>query len=282
MPEHQDLAIAEDVAITEDVAVAGDVAVGDAAIVGVAVTSVWRSPDSPRPVDAPIVAARPDPAAWLAALDAHAREDETGDGRLGLHGRIETQLVEGEPVRVVERSPDGAWARVECLWQPSPTSAGGYPGWVPAAHLSAVRAGGKLTPYPPATVPADHGGEGDHPSVVLAREHVGLPYLWGGVTPYGFDCSGLVHWVWRRLGVRTPRDAYAQQEALAPVDIEQARSGDLYFFAHRGRRIHHVGIVTAAGRMVHASETGSVLVEEDLPAERRATLVAAARVVPAP
>jgi hypothetical protein len=248
------------------------------AVVRVPVTSVWQAPDRPRPVDRPILAPDADSAAWLAALDAHRDEDETGGGRLGLHGRIETQLVLGEPVRIVGTTADGAWAQVRCLWQPSPKSADGYPGWVPTTHLASVTTEAELPPYPPRTVPAGHGANGDHPTVSLAREHLGLPYLWGGLTPSGFDCSGLVHWAWRTLGTRVPRDAYAQQEVLLPLDIEEARSGDLYFFAHPGRRIHHVGIVTAADRMVHASETGGVLVEEDLPPERRATLVAAARV----
>lgn len=256
------------------------------AVVHVPVTSVWQGPDRPRPVDRAIVDEDPDTSAWLAALDSHAGEDESGNGRLGLHGRIETQLVEGEPVRIVETTPDGAWAHVRCPWQPSPTSRDGYPGWVPTIHLRALATEAELTPYPQRSRPV--GGEvngspgreatGEHPTVLLARQHLGLPYLWGGLTPYGFDCSGLVHWAWRTLGIRVPRDAYAQQEALGAVELDAVRSGDLYFFAHPGRRIHHVGIVTAPGRMVHASETGGVLVEEDLPPERAATLVAAARV----
>jgi cell wall-associated NlpC family hydrolase len=175
---------------------------------------------------------------------------------------------------------------VRCPWQPSPKSVDGYPGWVPTTHLRALTTEAELAPYPQRTGPAGGGLDGDasreangeHPTVSLARQHLGLPYLWGGLTPYGFDCSGLVHWAWRTLGVLVPRDAYAQQDALASVDLDAVQPGDLYFFAHSGRRIHHVGIVTAPGRMVHASETGGVLVEEDLPPERAATLVAAARV----
>jgi hypothetical protein len=250
----------------------------DLAVVRVPVTTVWQAPDRPRPVDRPIVGAEPDPAVWLAALDTHSGEDETGDGRLGLHGRIETQLVEDEPVRIVETTPDGAWAHVRCPWQPSPKSSDGYPGWVPAAHLRSLTTQAEPAPYGRPEQPAAAEPDGEHPAVSLARKHIGLPYLWGGLTPYGFDCSGLVHWAWRTLGTTVPRDAYAQQEALSAVDLDAVLSGDLYFFAHPGRRIHHVGIVTAPGRMVHASETGGVLVEEDLPAERMATLVAAARV----
>ena len=78
-------------------------------VVRVPVTTVWSSPESPRPVDAPVVADDPDVAGWLAALDARTADDESGDGRLGLHGRVETQLLEGEPVCVTDTS--GSWSR---------------------------------------------------------------------------------------------------------------------------------------------------------------------------
>jgi cell wall-associated NlpC family hydrolase len=117
----------------------------------------------------------------------------------------------------------------------------------------------------------------DHPAVIAARRHIGLPYLWSGLSPLGFDCSGLVTHTWRRLGVVVARDAYAQADFVEAVGLDDVRSGDLYFFARAGSRVHHVGIVVRPGRMVHASETGGVLVEEDLPADRLATLVAAGR-----
>lgn len=98
-----------------------------------------------------------------------------------------------------------------------------------------------------------------------------------GSDPLGFDCSGLVLHTWRRLGVVVARDAYAQADFATPVALDDVQPGDLYFFARPGARIHHVGIVVEPGRMVHASETGGVLVEEDLPAARLDTLVAAGR-----
>lgn len=240
----------------------------------VEVTTVWAGPTSPRDVDAAVVGNPPDVAAWLSVLDEHADDDESGRGRMGLHGRVETQLVAGEPVHVVGLDATGRWAEVRMPWQPSPKDPAGYPGWVPAAHLAP--ADGPGLPDGPARRDG-LGPDGVAEVLAFARAHIGLQYLWSGTTPLGFDCSGLVHTAWRRLGVMVPRDAYAQAEAASPVALADVRAGDLYFFARPGRRVHHVGIVTAPGRMVHASETGGYLVEEDLPPERLATLVAAGR-----
>ncbi|WP_374968957.1 C40 family peptidase [Terrabacter sp. BE26] len=246
-------------------------------LVRVPVTTVWSAPDSPRPVDEPIVRDVPDAREWLAALDANAGDDESGNGRLGLHGRVETQLLEDEPVTVVGTDPSGSWAQVVAPWQLSPKDERGYPGWVPAAHLASVVAEHSPPAPPPHPAPGSVDDDATHPAVAEARRHLGLPYLWCGTTPLGFDCSGLVLHAWRLLGLVVARDAYAQAESATPIDLDSVQPGDLYFFARPGRRIHHVGIVVRPGRMVHASETGGVLVEEDLPADRVATLVAAGR-----
>ena len=241
----------------------------------VPVTTVWVDPSSPRQVDAVAVADTPDPVAWLAILDANDMRTDAEAGRLGLHGRVETQLVEGEPVIVTRTDATGRWSHVVAPWQLSPKDTRGYPGWVPSAHLHPL-AGHETVPVRPPVGPPPQNAV-PHPAVGIAREHIGLRYLWSGTSPLGFDCSGLVLHTWRRLGLVVSRDAYAQAETAAPVALDDVEPGDLYFFAHPGRRVHHVGIVVHAGRMVHASETGGVLVEEDLPQQRVDTLVAAGR-----
>jgi cell wall-associated NlpC family hydrolase len=232
-----------------------------AAVVGVAVATLWSSPDRIRAVDAPALAPCPDVAAWVAGMDDRER---VGDVVL-------SQLARGERVLVEEVLPSG-WARVVALDQPAPRfDPRGYPGWLVAAHVSAA---------PPVASPAALSTPpGDAAWVVeQARGFLGVPYVWGGATAHGIDCSGLVRLVWGRAGVLLPRDSSDQADATRPVPAGTERAGDLYVFARPGRRIHHVGIVTAPGRMLHACYTRRVVVEEALPADRAATLVGARRV----
>ncbi|MBO3142992.1 C40 family peptidase [Dermatophilus congolensis] len=87
--------------------------------------------------------------------------------------------------------------------------------------------------------------------IAIAKTQVGTPYLWGGSTPTGFDCSGFTQYVYKKAGLRLPRTAAEQQQALTPTS--KPRPGDLVFY---GRSAHHVGIYLADGLMLHAPHTG--------------------------
>jgi len=246
--------------------------------VNVPVATLWAAPDKPRLVDAPAIADSPDMDAWLAALDEHRGDAEDGNGRLGLHGRVHTQLLAGEPVVVAaERPGEPGWVQVVCPWQPSELDPRGYPGWLRRAHLISDDTQ-SFSEGPEDESWALTAQQREQPVVALARQHLGLAYLWGGMSPLGLDCSGLVHLVHRELGVVVPRDAHTQETAATPVALDEAQPGDLYFFAHPGKTTHHVGIVTQPGSMIHAPGTGQGIVEEPLDDGRRATLTGAGRV----
>jgi peptidoglycan hydrolase-like protein with peptidoglycan-binding domain len=89
-------------------------------------------------------------------------------------------------------------------------------------------------------------------AVRMAKHYIGVRYVWGGESPHGFDCSGLVQFVYRKLGVELPRVTYAQWHAGRHISRTQLRPGDLVFFHHHG----HVGIYVGHGWFLHAPRTG--------------------------
>ena len=104
----------------------------------------------------------------------------------------------------------------------------------------------------PSTAP----GAGYPEAASIALEYLGIPYQWGGASPTtGFDCSGLVMYVYAQLGVQLPHQAAAQYGYGVPVPRDQLLPGDLVFFDD----LSHVGIYIGDGEFVHAPQTGDVV-----------------------
>ncbi|MGN7372810.1 C40 family peptidase [Bacillus halotolerans] len=87
---------------------------------------------------------------------------------------------------------------------------------------------------------------------------LGLPYLWGGISGFGFDCSGFMYSVFKANGYRIPRDAGDQAKTGKEVPLHDIGAGDLLFFAYEegNGAIHHVGLSIGDGKMLHSPKTG--------------------------
>ncbi len=89
---------------------------------------------------------------------------------------------------------------------------------------------------------------------LTAQELLNIPYLWGGRSFFGVDCSGFVHLVYKINGIKMPRDSYQQAEVGEPLTfVEESQPGDLAFFENAEGRVVHVGIMLENQRIIHAS-----------------------------
>ncbi len=119
--------------------------------------------------------------------------------------------------------------------------------------------------------------DGSHPAAVeIARQYLGVPYVWAGASPSGgFDCSGLVLYVYAQLGIDLPHFARSQYECGQHIAYSALMPGDLVFFGSSVETIHHVGIYIGDGQFIHAPQTGDVVKISNLSA--RSDLIGACR-----
>lgn len=100
--------------------------------------------------------------------------------------------------------------------------------------------------------------------VSLAKQYIGTPYVWGGESPTGFDCSGLLQYVWGKNGVNIPRTTYAQFTSGSPIAKGQLQAGDAVFFkGSDSKNVNgqilpgHVGLYIGNGKFIEAPHTGA-------------------------
>jgi gamma-D-glutamyl-L-lysine dipeptidyl-peptidase len=259
---------------------------GQSATVDVSVATLWQAPGIVRTIDAPSLRNPVD-------LDAWNRNLASTGARAWLDGRVVTQALYGERVKVL--AVRNGWAKVVVPDQPTPLDRRGYPGWLPLRQLvTGYRMSGRLltvvvrkatlhlgrrkirlsygtqlpqvgrtggawrvrTPDGPGWIAANALGDPASvtgPAVVAAaKRFVGLRYLWGGVSAWGFDCSGLVWDVFRTRGVTVPRDAAPQSRSGRPVSADGLRPGDLVFY---GSPAFHVAIYAGRGTMIESPDS---------------------------
>jgi cell wall-associated NlpC family hydrolase len=228
------------------------------ATVRVPVANVWEAPNAGHlPLD---------PHVWPTAQITYAQ-------RIALVGHMPTQVLYGESVRVLEKR--SGWTHIAVPDQPSPLDRRGYPGWVRSWQLgpavqtplvvtvkSAKLANGIEVGFgsqvPSGALPASatRALPRTRADIVrTAKQFLGLHYLWGGLSAWGYDCSGLTWAVYRAHGITIPRDADAQFAAGTPVALSTVRPGDLLFY--ESPVVGHVSMALGNGQMIEAPNSRS-------------------------
>lgn len=202
-----------------------------------------------------------DRAEFLGRLDAGAPEPDawivTGRGVLAREGPARHDAPVAELVQGGRVHPSAdAELRLKTVRVRLPD---GLEGWIPAtAAIPAERLEERFTRAGRAIL--------DH-----AAQFLGSPYLWGGTSERGFDCSGLIQRIYALHGIRLPRDSDQQAAVGEPLEPDASwagvKAGDLAFFSETGDRATHVGILAEGGRVLHCSTTRHGVAWDELAAD---------------
>jgi cell wall-associated NlpC family hydrolase len=95
--------------------------------------------------------------------------------------------------------------------------------------------------------------------ITEAKKYIGTPYLWGGSTPAGFDCSGFAQYVYAKVGLSIPRTTATQWAGM--TSISSPNIGDLVFFNTSGTGVSHVGIYLGNNQMIHSGSKGVTITD---------------------
>lgn len=271
----------------------------------VPVSTVWRNIEKARDIDHDATAYPANIQKWLLSLNLEQKLSFCDDSR------IDTQLLYGEPLEVVEEIGD--WCKVVCIEQASESDERGYPGFIPKSHIGEIdgidvsdKEGIQFarviepktlsykdnqpfyvlsfnTTLPVQSIEQDYvyvnSPDGTlklkkeavriqsarlpeiNPSFSTlydsASKYIDLGYLWGGMSSYGYDCSGYVYHMYRHLGFDLPRDAHEQYLSTTPIEKSELLPGDLVYFSNDKdiEKISHIGIYIGNGYMIHSPNT---------------------------
>ena len=285
--------------------------IGSHAYINVPVALLWKEAQLQRDLDHPSLSDMPDIRTWLSSL--------TYEQRLWLVGKVETQVLLGTKVRILDSKEK--WVKIAVSLQPTHKNTNGYPGWLLSNQLNSngsfyetqgdfIRISKSPTTWLYDSPHLNHKvmeisfntklavikKSDTAVSVQLPSEKLlwlniedvcldpcikpldgltiyetgtkflGLPYLWGGMSGFGFDCSGFVHSIHQYHGITIPRDASEQAQQGTIVEKDKLEIGDVIFFAYEKGKgsIHHVGIYAGEGKLLHAPKTGLSIEEIDL------------------
>ena len=173
--------------------------------------------------------------------------------RRSLLSSIKSEIARIEAAEARRQARLQAQAQARLAANPPTNSSGGGGG----GEAESSGGGGSASPPPASDAssggsapPARYGGV-----VGVAMRYLGVPYRWGGASPSGFDCSGLVMYAFAQVGVSLPHNAAMQYGYGSPVSRSQLAPGDVVFFNGLG----HNGIYIGGGQFVHAPHTGDVV-----------------------
>jgi gamma-D-glutamyl-L-lysine dipeptidyl-peptidase len=239
---------------------------GQQASIDVSVATLWKAPNLYRTIDRPSVTNPADPAAW-------SRNLATTADRIWLDSHVQTQALYGQQVTIL--AVQGGWAKVAVRDEPDPQDPHGYPGWLPLRQLkpalddsggylvvrartATLRVAGKTIRLSYGTrLPVVAGNRVRTPDgigvvsgaalplspsnasiIAQGKRFLGTHYLWGGLSAWGFDCSGLIWDLYRAHGLTIPRDADPQMHHGTPVARADLKPGDLLFFGTKNYADH--------------------------------------------
>lgn len=148
-----------------------------------------------------------------------------------------SQLLLNEVAEVMETAKD--FTKVKCLYD-------GYEGWIANNQYKITdKANEDITQAKELTAENIRG---------VAMQYLDVPYIWGGKSKCGIDCSGFAQQVYKTFGIKLPRDSYQQAELGEMVGfLMEVQTGDLAFFDNEEGRITHVGIMLSHDEIIHAS-----------------------------